>query len=203
MYRDNPAGVLDILAGSSAGIAGAGGIGSNAAMLLARAGLGRLVVVDHDAVEEANLNRQAYARDQIGMPKVEALRANILRSGAHTVVESVRMRLVPGECCRPFEGVDLLMEALDDAESKVMLLEEWLSGMPGTPVVAVSGIAGWGGSDSMKVRRLRGLSVVGDGSSDLAMGTISTRVALAAALAANEAVALLIERKAEGRGRER
>ena len=61
------------LKSSSVGIAGVGGLGSNAAVALARAGIGRLVLVDFDKIEESNLDRQYYFTDQIGKIKVESL----------------------------------------------------------------------------------------------------------------------------------
>ena len=63
-HRD-PA-VLAVLRQSSVGIAGAGGLGSNVAVALARAGVGRLVIADFDRIEPSNLNRQQYFVDQVG-----------------------------------------------------------------------------------------------------------------------------------------
>ena len=50
---------------SSVGIAGLGGLGSNAAVALARAGIGKLVLVDFDIIEKKNLTRQYYFLDQV------------------------------------------------------------------------------------------------------------------------------------------
>ncbi|MEA4862684.1 MAG: ThiF family adenylyltransferase [Victivallaceae bacterium] len=61
------------------GIAGAGGLGSNCAAHLVRAGVRRLVIADFDTVTESNLNRQFFFRDQIGYKKIDALRENLLR----------------------------------------------------------------------------------------------------------------------------
>ena len=61
------------LAAARVGLAGAGGLGSNAAMMLARCGVGSLVLVDGDFVEPSNLNRQQYFPRHLGLPKVEAL----------------------------------------------------------------------------------------------------------------------------------
>ena len=61
------------------GIAGAGGLGSNVAVNLVRTGVKKLKIVDFDVVDESNLNRQFYFMDQVGRPKVEALRENLLR----------------------------------------------------------------------------------------------------------------------------
>ena len=58
------------LAAATVGIAGAGGLGSNCALHLVRSGVGRLVIADFDVVNDSNLNRQFYFRDQIGRKKV-------------------------------------------------------------------------------------------------------------------------------------
>ena len=60
-------------------VAGLGGLGSNIAVSLARLGVGHLHLIDFDRVDVTNLNRQQYFADQVGMPKTEALRENLLR----------------------------------------------------------------------------------------------------------------------------
>ncbi len=55
----------DILENAKVGIAGAGGLGSNVAMLLVRAGMKKLVIADFDTVNESNLNRQFFFRHQL------------------------------------------------------------------------------------------------------------------------------------------
>lgn len=194
VFSSNPPGVRRILSGCSAGIAGAGGIGSNVAMLLARAGLGRITVVDHDEVALPNLNRQAYFLDQCGRLKVDALAENVSRIGAGTVFTGIGIRLLPGGFCAPFEGCDVLIEALDLAETKVLAIEEWTRGMPGVPVIAVSGIAGTGASGTIRLDHHGSVSLVGDQTSDLSLGTLATRVSLAAAMVADQAVSILLER---------
>ena len=54
-------------------IAGLGGLGSNIAVMLARSGVGQLLLVDYDVVDVTNLNRQMYYIQQLGMPKAQAL----------------------------------------------------------------------------------------------------------------------------------
>ncbi|MBW2451613.1 MAG: ThiF family adenylyltransferase, partial [Deltaproteobacteria bacterium] len=61
------------------GIAGVGGLGSSVAIALARIGVGQLILADFDVVEPSNLNRQQYFIDQIGQPKVYALRTTLMR----------------------------------------------------------------------------------------------------------------------------
>ena len=61
------------------GIAGAGGLGSNCAVALAKCGVGTLVITDFDIIDVSNLNRQYYFTDQVGMMKTVALKENIFR----------------------------------------------------------------------------------------------------------------------------
>jgi sulfur carrier protein ThiS adenylyltransferase len=191
IFRDNPPGLRDRLRGFKAGVAGCGGIGSNVALLLARAGVGELLLVDHDRVEERNLNRQSYFTEHLGMSKVQALAGQIRKTGAGTRLEVAETVIDSRNARELFSGCDVLVEALDLDETKEMLLTAWLTGHPGTPVVACSGLAGLGGPDGVRVDRRGALTVVGDGSSELSEGTLSARVSLVASLMALEAVRIL------------
>lgn len=139
---------------SSVGIAGAGGLGSNIAVSLARAGIGRLVIVDFDSVEESNLNRQYYFRDQIDMVKVEALKENIHRIDESIKVEIFNHRLTKDTMDRPFHDVDVIVEAFDKAEIKTTFIEEVMQKLPRIPVVGCSGVAGYGHSDRISTKKL-------------------------------------------------
>ena len=150
---------------ATVGIAGAGGLGSNVAFALARAGVGNLIIVDFDRVEESNLNRQQFFHDQIGELKVEALRENILRAVPSCGVKAINQRLEKGSMTEPFRHVDILVEALDAADLKVHLIEEALIGMPDTPLVAASGVAGIGGGERLKLIRSGTFFLVQDPSS--------------------------------------
>lgn len=193
VFSDNPRGVEEVLRASSVAIAGAGGLGSNIAVLLARAGVGRLVVADHDRVEDHNLNRQFYFLDQVGMLKIDALRDSLRRINPSLLFEGISARLERGSCIAPFSHADVLVEAFDMAESKQFLLEEWLTLVPGKPVVASSGIAGLGGTDRLRVLRTGLLTVCGDFESDLSEGTLSARVSIVASMMANEVVSILVD----------
>jgi sulfur carrier protein ThiS adenylyltransferase len=193
-----------VLCRKRAGIAGAGGIGSNVAHLLVRAGIGALVVADSDSVEPANLNRQFYYPDQTGMPKVHALRANLERINPALSFEGIHARLDRRDCCDPFAACDVLVEAFDLEEEKHMLVEAWLERLPGRPVIAASGIAGLGRTDLLRVDRRPGdLIICGDQSSDLSLGTLGARVCIVAAMMANEAVELLLRGPVERVGGDR
>ena len=147
---------------SSVGIAGAGGLGSNVAVSLARAGVGNLVIVDFDNVEKSNLNRQYYFRDQIGMIKVEALKKTIFRIDESVKVDVLNYRLMKNNMDKPFHNVDVIVEALDSADIKTMFIEEIMQKLPKTPVVGCSGVAGYGHSDRINTRKLGNLYMVYD-----------------------------------------
>jgi sulfur carrier protein ThiS adenylyltransferase len=144
------------------GIAGVGGLGSNAAISLIRAGVGSFVLVDFDNVEQGNLNRQYYFRDQIGEKKVDALKENFIRINPSVSVEIHCEKLLPGSMTRYFKEVDVIVEALDDAQTKIGFIEEVLHMLPDTPLVAASGVAGYGHSDRISTRRVGNLYVCYD-----------------------------------------
>ena len=190
-HRD-PA-VLAVLRQSSVGIAGAGGLGSNVAVALARAGVGRLVIADCDRIEPSNLNRQQYFVDQVGERKVEALRENLLAVNPYSLYEIHDIRINRRNATKIFGRVDVLVEAFDRAEAKEMLIESSLSHFPGRPIVAASGLAGYGRNHRIHSRRMGNLYICGDEESQDPKGVspMAPRVALVAAMQANLVVELL------------
>jgi sulfur carrier protein ThiS adenylyltransferase len=147
---------------SSVGIAGVGGLGSNAAISLARSGIGRLVLVDFDKVEEDNLTRQYYFRDQIGKIKVDALKENINRINPDVNVEALNLKLVKDSMDKPFHDVDVIVEAFDSAKVKTAFIEEIMTKIPDKPLVAASGVAGYGHSDRIGTKKLGNLCMCYD-----------------------------------------
>jgi len=147
---------------SYVGIAGAGGLGSNAAVALARAGVGRLVIVDFDLVEESNLDRQYYFRDQIGEVKIEALKNNIQKINDSIKVDIINQKLTKDSMYKPFTDVDVVVEALDNAEAKTTFIEEILIKLPNKPVVGASGVAGYGHSDRITTKKVGNLHMCYD-----------------------------------------
>ncbi len=178
------------------GIAGAGGLGSNCAMHLVRSGVTHLTVVDFDVVNESNLNRQFYFRDQIGMKKVDALKANLLRIDQGADVRAVDKKLDEKSLSEVFSDCDVVVEAFDAVEAKAMLVSA-LAGS-GKKVVAASGMAGWGHSNEMRVRKM-GDRIVAVGDGERAVGASaaphSPRVGIAAAMEANSVIALLLNKE--------
>ena len=147
---------------SCVGIAGVGGLGSNAAISLARAGIGRLILVDFDSVEENNLTRQYYFRDQIGKVKVEALKENIKKVNPWLKIDIFNQKLTAGSMDEPFHDADVIVEALDSAVAKTSFIEEIMQKLPDKPLVACSGVAGYGNSDRIETKRFGNLYICQD-----------------------------------------
>jgi len=191
IFEKNVPGSTEILRRSTVGIAGCGGTGSNAAVALARAGVGHLILADSDVVEKSNLNRQCYFLRDVGKVKVEALALVITDIGCGADIEAYRMELTPGNIATVFAGADLLIEAFDRAESKRWLIESWCASFPGRPIVAASGLSGIGRSSEIAVRSSGNIYMVGDEKTSMEMGLCSARVGLVANIQANVAIAIL------------
>lgn len=182
-----------MLSNACIGIAGAGGLGSNCAMHLVRAGVKHLVIADFDTVSEANLNRQFFFRDQLGRKKVEALAENLRRIEPDLQLDMRDVKLDETNIDWTFSGCHVIIEALDVAGAKSMLLHALLP--LGKTIIAASGIAGWGRSREIGLRRIgKNLVLIGDTQSDVASGLApqSPRVGIAAAMQANAAIALIL-----------
>lgn len=175
-------------------IAGCGGLGSNAAVALARVGVGRLIIADFDKIEESNLNRQYFFSDQIGNYKATALKENIYRIDPSIEVEAHIIKLTPKEIKELFSVGDVIVEAFDKAEMKEMIAETVLSEFPAKPIVCGVGLAGWGGNELIKVERHDNLYIVGDHISETSEDDppIAPRVGIVANMMANVVLELLL-----------
>ena len=183
------------LKSSTVGIAGLGGLGSNVAMALARSGIGRLIIVDFDEIEESNLNRQAYEVEQVGQRKTEALMYNIEKANPEVDITAICQKLEPGSMSVPFEDVDIVVEALDLAETKVAFLEEIMLKLPDKPLVAASGVSGIGKSERIDIHKSGNLYLIEDKeapSSDDGI-LLAPRVGLFAYWQANTVLEILME----------
>ena len=182
-----------ILENAKVGIAGAGGLGSNVAMLLVRAGMKKLVIADFDIVNESNLNRQFFFRRQLGEKKIAALAENLRMIESDLDLSLHDVRLTPENADFVFAGCNVVVEAFDSAEAKAMLLHSLLP--TGKPIVSATGLAGWGRSNDIRVRKVgRNLILVGDQTRDVRDGfaSVGVRVGIAAAMQANSVVSLLL-----------
>lgn len=196
-FSANPPGITKKISGKHIFIAGAGGLGSNAAMLLVRAGANKFTIIDFDKIEQTNLNRQFYFRNQLGIPKVEALKHNLLAINPDIEINIINKRLTEENCSEIIpKNSDIVLECFDSADSKAMIASFMIRNRPETPAVVVSGLAGAGPLDTIQVREGPGnLTVIGDLESEATPknGTLSTRVMCAAATQAHTAIQKLLE----------
>ena len=182
------------ISSTTVGICGLGGLGSNIAIALARAGIGKLILIDFDRVDITNLHRQQYKASQVGMYKTEAIRENLkeinpyLETEIHTVcVKEENAKELLKEC-------DIICEAFDDAECKAMLTNLVLEEMPDKYLVAASGMAGIGSANSIHTRKVtKRFYLCGDEISDVkdGIGLVSSRVMLCAAHQAHMVLRLI------------
>jgi sulfur carrier protein ThiS adenylyltransferase len=164
------------------GIAGAGGLGSNCAINLVRSGFHKFKIVDFDVVEPSNLNRQFFFLNQLGMPKVLALSENLKRINPDIKIEALQLRVQKSNAKGLFDDCDVVVEAFDRVPCKTMMAEEFI--LSGKFFVCASGLAGWGNSDEIKVRKVHDkFYMVGDFVTEVEEGVppISPRVNIAAA----------------------
>lgn len=190
-------GIKDLLAGFRVGIAGAGGLGSNCAVSLARAGVGTIVIVDFDFVEASNLNRQYFFSDQVGLMKVIALKQNISRIDPGILVIAHQKKLDRTNIKAIFTGCDVVVEAFDSPEMKEMLIETMHTEMPEIPVIAASGVAGWGKNNEIRCRKAdSNLYVCGDEINEVseAMPAMAPRVGIVANMQANTVIEILMNK---------
>ncbi len=189
--------IADILKKAVVGIAGLGGLGSNAAVSLARAGIGRLILVDFDKVEFSNLNRQYYCLTDIGELKTTALSSKITEINPCVKLELYAEVITPDNCMDFFGNADVVVEAVDDPDTKRVIIETVLTGNTEIPVVAASGIGGYGKNRQITERKIGRLTLIGDGESEIADGVplLSPRVTAVAAMQANAVLELLLNKE--------
>lgn len=111
---------IEKLKKSTVMIVGCGAVGSFAIEALARSGVGRLVVVDFDVVEESNINRQLFALEStVGAPKVDVAAARVRDINPDIVVDALNLRWDDGTDIDIVP--DFIIDAIDCVESKVAL----------------------------------------------------------------------------------
>ena len=175
-------------------VCGLGGLGSNIAVALARAGIGKLILIDFDRVDITNLHRQQYRADQIGRCKTEALAENLSEIAPYTQIQTVTEKITEENFARLLKDADIVCEAFDNAESKAMLANGVLEKLPRCCLVAASGMAGMDTPNTIKTRKItKRFYLCGDGVSDAenTIGLVAPRVMLCAAHQAHTVLRIL------------
>ena len=176
-------------------VCGLGGLGSNIAISLARAGIGKLLLVDFDCVDVTNLHRQQYKACQVGLPKPEALLANLKEIAPYTEYETHFEKVTAENAATLLADADVICEAFDGAEAKAMLVNVVLETMPAKYLVAASGMAGFDSGNAIATRKVgKRFYLCGDGRSDVndGIGLVAPRVMLCAAHQALTAIRLIL-----------
>ena len=194
LLKRNVKGISKKLKKTRVCILGLGGLGSNVAVLLARAGIGYLKLVDFDIVEASNLNRQQYRISHINMKKVEALKSIIKEINPFVEVDILDIKVSKENIHSIVGDIEIVVEAFDRAETKAMLMEELLTNT-NKIVVSASGMAGLGSANEIVTRKIKdNFYLVGDNYSDYEeySGIMSTRVMICAAHQANVVLRLIL-----------
>ena len=199
LLKRNVKGISKKLKETRVCILGLGGLGSNVAVLLARAGIGFLKLVDFDIVEASNLNRQQYRISHIGLKKTEAMKTIIKEINPFVEVETLDIKVDRKNIYSIIGDIEIVVEAFDSAETKAMTIEELLINK-NKIVVSASGMAGLGPANEIVTRKIKdNFYLVGDNYSDYEeyLGIMSTRVMLCAAHQANIVLRLILGGKGE------
>lgn len=183
------------LAPKSVTILGCGGLGSNCAAMLVRSGVLNLTLVDFDNVEDSNLNRQMFFTDQIGAPKVDALAATLRRIDPGVTLRPIRECIDADNIGSMLVGADAIVEAVDSAETKALILNACARETPDIPLIAASGLAGHSSANRIQTIQLaENLWVAGDLETDVRAGhaLVASRVMVAAAHQAHAVIRVLL-----------
>lgn len=184
------------ISSATVAVCGLGGLGSNIAISLARAGIGKLILIDFDKVDITNLHRQQYKVNQIGMSKTKALQNNLKEINPYLEIEIHNVYLDENNASGVLSDVDIICEAFDNAEAKANIVNFVLSGMPKKYIVASSGMAGMGSANAIHTRKIsKYFYLCGDEVSDVSggIGLVSSRVMLCAAHQAHTVLRIIAE----------
>ncbi len=179
---------------ASVAVCGLGGLGSHIAAALARAGVGRLHLIDFDRVDLSNLHRQQYFLPQLGMEKPLALRQTLEQINPYLQIRTDTVRIAPDNLPALLADDGIVCEAFDRAEEKAMLVNGVLETFPKTYLVAASGMAGLYSGNEIRTRKITGhFYLCGDGQHDTAdaLGLVAPRVMLCAAHQAHTVLRIL------------
>ncbi len=185
------------ISSATVAVCGLGGLGSDIAIALARAGIGKLILIDSDTVDITNLHRQQYKANQIGMSKTEALQDNLKEINPYLETDIYTIRLDENNAKNILSDADIICEAFDNAECKAMLTNFVLEKMPDKYIVAASGMAGLGSANAIHTRKIsKRFYLCGDEVSDVndGIGLVSSRVMLCAAHQAHTVLRIIAKK---------
>ncbi len=142
------------------GIGGAGGLGSNVAMILVRSGFKNLEILDQDVIDASNLNRQQYFTNEIGLSKVEVTKKRLLDINPDAKIVIHQLQWNETNADQFFKGADFIVEAFDVLDWKFRFAEYYRTRFP--VVVSGVGMAGLLEKKPMTVKKIGNLYICGD-----------------------------------------
>lgn len=175
-------------------ICGLGGLGSNIAICLARAGIGKLHLIDFDRVDLSNIHRQQYRISQIGMLKTEVLTELIKEIAPYTEVVTDSVKITENNYVNLLREDDIICEAFDNPEAKAMLVNGVMETFPEKYMVAASGMAGLASANEIKTRKITSyFYLCGDEKTDVSdgLGLVAPRVMVCGAHQAHMVLRIL------------
>ena len=186
---------LDLIQGQRIGIGGAGGLGSNVAMILVRSGFKHLEIIDQDIIDSSNLNRQQYFIHEIGQDKVTVLKKRLLDINPDLQVTVHKTQWSPDTGSQFFKNCGFVVEAFDIAEWKHKFVDFYHD--KAASVVSGVGMAGLLGKKPMNVKKVGNIYFVGDLTTDSALGhpPMAPRVTACAAMMAEIVLDLTLQIK--------
>jgi sulfur carrier protein ThiS adenylyltransferase len=177
------------------GIAGCGGLGSNAAIALARIGVKKLVIADFDKVEPSNLNRQQFFFSDLGKNKTDALNSFIKSVTPFVIVEKHFIKLDLNNIFEIYKECPIIIEAFDKVSEKAMIVKAFGDKrFENKFLITASGLAGYSSSNLIKTNKLsKNIFICGDNKNEgnEKNGLMAPRVIIAAGHQANMAVSLI------------
>lgn len=190
--------LLERFQNASVAVCGLGGLGSCIALCLARAGIGKLILIDYDRVDLSNLHRQQYKPKQIGLFKTDALAENLKEINPYIRLETITEKITDDNFFKLLKNVQIVCEAFDDPEAKAVLVNGVLEKFPEKYLIAASGMAGLESANSIHTRKvMRHFYLCGDECSDVenSIGLTASRVMICASHQAHMVLRILAEKK--------
>jgi sulfur-carrier protein adenylyltransferase/sulfurtransferase len=184
------------LRGASVMVVGAGGLGSAVLQYLCAAGVGRIVIVDHDRVEESNLHRQPiYRMSDVGALKAQAAGEALLGANPEVRVEAVCERLTPANAARLVEAVALVVDAADSFAVTYILSDECQRARKPLISASVLGLSGYAGGFCGGAPSYRAVfpEMPRQAGSCATAGVLGTAVGVMGTLQAHMVLSLLLE----------
>ncbi len=182
------------ISSSTIAVCGLGGLGSAISVILARMGIGKLVLTDFDKVDISNLHRQQYKASQTGMYKTQALEENLKEIAPYLEIQTYTEEMKETNYEKILFDADMVCEAFDNAEAKADLVNFVLASMPDKYIIASSGMAGLGSANEIHTRKITDrFYLCGDEKSEVSegIGLIASRVMLCAAHQAHIVIEIL------------